>query len=127
LSFHAPITQHSLSFTGGTEKVRVYSNFGYLYQEGVVNPINYKRYNLSVNADADVTSTTTISLDIHTAIDKTHNPAGASGTGIFTDVTEIPPIFPLKFKDGKPAHQMLPSIYESGYDKNTNNVFNGKL
>lgn len=127
LSFNAPITQHALSFTGGTEKVRVYSNLGYLYQEGVVSPINFKRYNLSVNADADVTPTTTVSLDIHTALEKTHNPAGASGTGIFTDVTEIPPIFPLKFKDGKPAHQMLPSIYESGYDRNNNNIFNGKL
>lgn len=127
LNFHAPITQHTLSFTGGTEKVRLYSDLGYLYQEGVVSTINFKRYNLGFNADAEVTPTTTVSLDIRTAIAKTHNPAGASGTGIFTDVTEIPPVFPIKFSNGKPAHQMLPSIYESGYDKNTNNIFNGKL
>ena len=127
LNFHAPITQHSLSFTGGTDKIRLYSDLGYLYQEGVVSSINFKRYNLGINADANVTPTTTISLDIHTAIEKTHNPAGTSGVGIFTNVTEIPPVFPLKYTNGFPAHEMLPSIYESGYDKNTANVFNGKL
>lgn len=127
IDFSAPITQHTLSFTGGSEKIRFYSDLGYLFQEGNVSTINFKRYNLGVNADADVTSSTTISIDIHTAIAKTNNPAGASGVGIFTDVTEIPPVFPLKFTDGKPAHQLLPSIYESGYDRNTQNVFNGKL
>jgi TonB-linked SusC/RagA family outer membrane protein len=127
INFHAPITRHTLSFTGGTEKLRLYSDLGYLYQEGVVSPINFRRYNLTVNADADVTPTTTISLDINTAITKSKDPGGASGSGIFTDVTEIPPVFPIKFADGKPAHQMLPSIYESGYSDSTNNIFNGKL
>ncbi|GAA4305441.1 TonB-dependent receptor [Compostibacter hankyongensis] len=127
LNFQAPMTRHTLSFTGGTQKVRIYSNLGYLYQEGVVKVINFKRYNMTVNVDADVTPTTTVSLDINAALTKSHKPGGASGKGIFTDVTEIPPIFPLQYSNGQPAHQMLPSLYESGYNKDKSNIFNGKL
>ncbi len=127
INFQAPITKHNISFTGGTEKVRFFSSLGYLYQEGVVNAINYDRYNLLLNVDADVTNTTTISMDISGNRRNDKNPAGASGTGLFTDVTEIPPIYPLRFSDGKPAHAMLPSISESGYNNGVDNALNAKL
>ena len=127
VNFKAPITQHNLSFSGGSQKVRFYSNLGYLYQEGVVSKINFKKYNILLNVDADVTSTTTLSLDLNGTQSLSHDPAGASGTGIFTDVTEIPPTLPLKFSDGTPAHAMLPNIYKSGYSKAIDNALNAKL
>jgi TonB-linked SusC/RagA family outer membrane protein len=127
VNFRAPITQHNLSFSGGSQKVRFYSNLGYLYQEGVVSAINFKRYNLLLNVDADVTNTTTLSLDLNGNQSIDNNPAGASGTGIFTDVTEIPPTLPLVFLNGMPAHAMLPNINQSGYNKSIDNVLNAKL
>ena len=122
-----PITRHSISFTGGTEKLRIYGNLGYLYQEGIVPVINFRRYNFTINADANVTNTTVISVDINAALSKNTQPSGKSGASIFTDVTEVPPILPLTFSNGLYAHPLLPQIYESGYNNQNNNVFNGKI
>lgn len=127
VNFKAPITQHNLSFSGGSQKVRFYSNLGYLYQEGIVPEIKFKRYNILLNVDADVTNTTTLSLDLTGSQTISNNPSGASGTGIFTDVTEIPPTLPLKFSNGYAAHAMLPNIYESGYDNSVGSSLNMKL
>lgn len=127
LNFQAPISRHTVSFTGGTKKIRYYSNLGYLNQEGVVSTIGVKQYNVLLNIDADVTNTTTVSLDLNGTQNKSKNPSGASGTGIFTDVTEIPPILPLEYANGMPAHAMLPNIYESGYSNSDANTFNMKL
>jgi TonB-linked SusC/RagA family outer membrane protein len=127
LNYKAPITRHTLSVTGGSDKVRFYSNIGYLYQEGVVSPINFKRYNVTVNVDAEVTNTTTVSFDINGALTKNASPSGQGGTAIFTNVTEIPPIFPVRFSNGLPAHAMLPQIYESGYSRENDNILNAKL
>lgn len=127
INFKAPMSRQNLSFTGGTKKIRYYSNLGYLYQEGIVPTISYKQYNMSLNVDADVTNTTTVSLDLDGTQSKKKNPGGASGTGIFTDVTEIPPILPLEYANGLPAHAMLPNIYNSGYDNSDGNSLNMKL
>ncbi|MBL7735822.1 MAG: TonB-dependent receptor [Chitinophagaceae bacterium] len=127
LSLNAPMTRHTLSFAGGTQKLRFYSNLGYLFQEGAVPNINFKRYNMTANVDAEVTATTTVSLDINASYGKQTNPSGQNGTAIFTNVTEIPPILPLRYTNGLYAHTMLPSIYESGYNRNNSNIFNAKL
>ncbi len=127
LNFQAPISRQTLSFTGGTKKIRYFSNLGYINQEGVVSTIGFKQYNVLLNVDADVTNTTTLSIDIDGIQSKSANPGGASGTGIFTDVTEIPPILPIRFTNGYAAHAMLPNIYESGYDNSDVNTINLKL
>jgi len=123
----SPITRHSLSLTGGSEKVRFYANLGYLFQEGVVDPIWFKRYNATVNVDANVTNTTIASIDLNGSLSNRNNPSGQGGTSIFTNITEIPPILPLQFSNGLPAHAMLPQIYESGYNRDNVNNLNAKL
>lgn len=127
INFHNPLTSHTLSFTGGNDKIHFYSDLGYLYQEGVVNVINFRRYNASVNVDAEVTNTTKVSLDVRGRLAQQRNPAGRNGTAIFTDITEIAPTLPLKFANGLPAHTMLPSIYNSGYNRSTGNFLNAKF
>ena len=127
LNYKAPITRHTLSFSGGTQKLRFYGNLGYLYQEGVVSPINLKRYNMTIAVDAEVTNTTTVSIDINGSVTQNNAPAAIGGDDIFTNVTEIPPIYPLKFSNGLPAHALWVNIYESGYNRNRNNMLNSKL
>lgn len=122
LNLTAPMTSHNLTFAGGSDKVRFFSSLGYLFQEGVVSSINYKRYNLAANIDADVTSTTTVSLDLKGSLEKKQLPGGASGTSIFTDVTKNPPILPLLFDNGLPGTPTLPQIYESGYNRTNSNI-----
>ena len=127
VNFQAPITKHSLSFSGGTEKIKFHSNLGYLYQEGIISQINYNRFSLLLNVDANVTKTTKISFDLNAGKETKSNPGNASGSGLFTDITEVPPIYPIRFSNGLPAHNMLPSITESGYGKNTDNNLNIRL
>lgn len=122
-----PMTAHNLSFTGGSDKIHFFGGLGYLYQEGVVNVINFKRYNGTLNVDADVTPTTTVSFDVRGGETMQTHPPGRDGTAIFTDITEIPPILPIKYSNGLAAHTMLPSIYNSGYNNKTGNLLNAKF
>ncbi|OQP38870.1 hypothetical protein A4H97_19370 [Niastella yeongjuensis] len=127
ISPSSPITRHSLSLTGGAEKVRFYANLGYLFQEGVVSPIYFKRYNATVNIDANVTNTTIASFDLNGSLSNRNNPSGASGSSIYSNITEYPPILPLQFSNGLPAHELLPQIYESGYNRENLKNLNAKL
>ena len=127
VNFQAPMERQNISFTGGTKKLRYFSNLGYLNQEGVVSTINFKQYNVRLNVDAEVTNSTSVSVDLNGTQTRSKNPSGASGTGIFTDVTEISPTLPLKYANGMAAHAMLPNIYESGYNKSDENSMNMKL
>lgn len=53
---HAPTTQHSLNFTGGSEKIRYYSGLGYLYDTENLKNRNNKRYNFNLSVSSDLTS-----------------------------------------------------------------------
>lgn len=127
LNKNAPVTRHNLSFSGGSERIRFYGNAGYLFQEGIVPAINFRRYNFSASVDADVTATTTILVDVNGIVSKQTNPGGNGGAAIFTNVNEYPPILPIRFSNGMAANALLPQIYESGYNRNTNNTINAKI
>ena len=47
----APIQNHRLSYSGGSDQVKYYLSAGYLQQEGIVIAQNYKRYNFRSNVD----------------------------------------------------------------------------
>ena len=49
------ITDHNVSISGGSEKVRYYISGDYMNQKGVLKGYNYQRYTLRTNIDADVT------------------------------------------------------------------------
>lgn len=125
IDFNAPITNQNLLFTGGSEKVRFFSSLGHLYQQGSVDVINYRKYNLASNVDVNATPTTLVSLDLRASLEVTKNPGSIDGTGIYTQVTKLPPLLvnPLHYTNGKPGNTMLPSIYESGYNRRHENIF----
>jgi TonB-linked SusC/RagA family outer membrane protein len=129
LDFAAPMNSQSLTFSGGSEKVRFFSSLGHLYQQGSVNSINYSRYNIASNVDVNATQSTTISLDIKASLEVIKNPGSQSGTGIYTSVTKNPPLLnqQLQFSNGLPGNGLLPSIYESGYNRDNKNIFYSQL
>lgn len=45
----APMHNHQLSATGGTENIQYYSALGYFKQEGIINKSNYERVSLKLN------------------------------------------------------------------------------
>lgn len=70
----APQQQHSISMSGGTEKVSYYVNFGYNDQGGFfrTNSANYHRYNLRSNLDANVTKNLKVGLKLNMIMDETN-------------------------------------------------------
>ena len=49
-------TNHNISMSGGTEKIRFYTAFGYVNDPGVMDNSGYSKYNLRGNLDVDVKS-----------------------------------------------------------------------
>lgn len=52
---HAITTQHSLNFTGGSQKIRYFAGLGYIYDEENLRQRNNQRYNLNLNITSDLT------------------------------------------------------------------------
>lgn len=129
VDFSAPMTSQNLTFSGGSDKVRFFSSLGHLYQQGSVDVINYRKYNLASNVDINATSSTTISLDLKGSLEVTKNPGSTTGTQIYTSVTKNPPLLAtqLQFQNGLPGNGLLPSIYNSGYTRNNGNTLFSQL
>lgn len=62
----APQTQHNLSVTGGTDKVKYYVSGGYYYQESMFesNDLKNKKYNLRSNLDVKLTDKMDMGIDL---------------------------------------------------------------
>ncbi len=50
----APMTQHSLSVSGGSNKAHYMMSVGYLKQEGIMEHTGYERFNFRSNTDAEL-------------------------------------------------------------------------
>lgn len=98
LSQRAVQHQHNLSVSGGTEKIRYYVSAGLLSQGGLWDDIDYKRYNLRSNIDADITKTTRIGVDISGRVEKTLN--SGSSQGIFKELVRNTPVLLCRYPDG---------------------------
>jgi TonB-linked SusC/RagA family outer membrane protein len=68
----APMHQHNINFSGGTERARYFISLGYLDQGGffkdfspdIDNSFNYQRYNYRANLDIDVTMSTLLKINL---------------------------------------------------------------
>ncbi|WP_165021031.1 MULTISPECIES: TonB-dependent receptor [unclassified Dysgonomonas] len=72
----APLTQHSLSATGGNEQVQFFISGGYLNQESFLksNSLDYKRYNVRSNVTAQINKRFKIDLNITGIMDEKNQP-----------------------------------------------------
>ncbi|MEN8251655.1 MAG: TonB-dependent receptor, partial [Bacteroidota bacterium] len=71
-----PMQNHSLEFSGGTDKATYFASLGYYDQQGVFDPLSYNRYNYSLNLEMKATETTKI---------------GVSMIGTFEDTNDMDP------------------------------------
>jgi len=99
-----PQTEHSLTLSGGSDRVRYFLSGLYLYQDAFYrnSATNYKQYNLRGNIDAQVTNNFKVSVDISGRIENRHYPPTSSAT-IFSDVIGTPPGYAPFFPNGLPA------------------------
>lgn len=53
-------TQHSLNFSGGSDRIKYFTGLGYMYDDSHLPGNNTQRYNLNINLSADVTKWLTL-------------------------------------------------------------------
>jgi TonB-linked SusC/RagA family outer membrane protein len=59
------VSHHSLNVNGGNERVRYFVGGAYHYETGIFDKINYKKYNLRGNIEANITDNLIASLSLN--------------------------------------------------------------
>lgn len=98
LTKNAIQNQHNISISGGNEKIRYYVSGGFLNQGGLWEDLNYKRYNLRSNIDAQITKTTRLGVDVSGRLEKSLN-SGSNYT-IFKELVRNTPVLLCRYPDG---------------------------
>lgn len=72
----SPQTQHDVSISGGNEKCQYYVSMGYLYQEGFFRSrdLNYSKYNIRSNIDAELVRGLKFNLNLSGIADNRSTP-----------------------------------------------------
>jgi len=75
-SQYAPQTMHTLSASGGNDKVSFYTSVGYEYQDGFFKSqdLNYNKYNIRSNITAKLTSRLKFEMNLSSTIDQQDRP-----------------------------------------------------
>jgi len=124
---NAILTNHNLEISGGAEKIKYYAALGYQFQEGMWPATNTRRYNLIMNLDAQVTPTTTVSLNLNGRNITNMYPAVTTGR-IFELIGYLHPLYgPLRFSNGLPGTFVTGSLFSSGYQKLTTSAIYTQL
>ncbi|MDB5108936.1 MAG: TonB-dependent receptor [Mucilaginibacter sp.] len=130
---------HSITVRGGTEKVKYFSNIGYLDQDGVVANTGYKRYNIRTNLDAQLNKILSVSLDLGARMQKTTTPGiSPDNTAYFNpfyQAVRALPNMPMYAANGLPTAynsnggyvNPIASVLQSGYQNSETDVFQSTL
>lgn len=104
----APQQQHNLTFTGGSEKMKFFTSLGYLEEEGLfkTGDLNYARYNLRSNIEAQLTENLSAELLIGAIADKKSSPSYWMG-GVFKGIWMQKPTFSYYANDTAPYYQNM--------------------
>jgi TonB-linked SusC/RagA family outer membrane protein len=131
-------THHDLSVNGGSERIKYFSSLGYYYQDGAFNNLDYNRYNLRSNVDAEISDRFTISLSLDASLQARNRPYWPYDGGdddrmydLYRGLLNKPAMMPWKIGDDYVrAYQQwnpIALIDNAGYSKWNRNTFNGLL
>jgi len=111
---NAILTSHNIEISGGAERVKYYAALGYQYQQGMWPATFTKRYNVTLNLDAQVTNTTSVSFNLNGRI--------------FELIGYLHPLYgPLRFSNGMSGTFLTGSLFNSGYLKNNSSALYSQL
>ena len=133
----APISQHDLSVSGGSERLRYYFNFGYLKQGGFwkSNDLNYNKYNFRTNVDAQISKKLKTDLKVAAIIDQRNKPYQATDQ-VFKSLWRQSALMPVYANNNKeyPGEAfdaantvVMTNSALSGYQKDNNKWFQSSL
>ena len=100
----APMSQHYISLTGGTDKVSYMFSMQYLNQKGIMRETENQRYNFRSNIDAKVAERITLGLDVSGNMQEISEPytkVGDDENSIMRQFSWFTrPTVPVKYKNG---------------------------
>lgn len=137
------ITQnYNVTVNGGSNTIKYFVSGGYMNTDGKVKNVNYTKYFMRSNIDSKITDWMKFSLDMAGYKAETDRPANevsagngtsssSATTSVFWQATLAKPIYPLMY-DGvysvpttmKGNYNPVAALTESGFNKQTNTVFN---
>jgi TonB-linked SusC/RagA family outer membrane protein len=107
----------SLRMSGGNDKTRYFTSFGYLDDQGYILNSNYTRYTTRLNISSQVKPWFKFSANLGYALSRTNNNGQSSDSGsIFWFVDNLPPIFPLFLRDANGDFVADPVFGGNQYD-----------
>lgn len=120
LKDHVWNNQHHLSVSGGGENARYYMSLGIMNNEALFKQdknspynanVDYHKYNFRANIDANVTKSTTISLNMETVFVTQNAPGfGDDNRALWQSQANLPPVLvPIQFSNGQ-----LPAFGKNG-------------
>ncbi|MGY3214172.1 TonB-dependent receptor [Mucilaginibacter sp. HD30] len=70
IKMRAPYQSHNVQVSGGTDRIKFFTNLGFLRQTGMFDQIGYTHYTYSMNVVAKVTNTTTFTMSLNGSQEK---------------------------------------------------------
>ena len=100
ISNNAPMHQHNLSVSGGSDDIKYFTSFGYVDQESYFKSrdFDYGRYNARTNIDARIDEHLSFNLDLSYRFEKTEH-ARSNIPAIMTELGSARPVFPTSLPD----------------------------
>ena len=101
-------TNHFLSVSGGTKRLKIFGALGYLSQNGLVKPVTYQRYFCRVNTDIEISPKISASIDMFIYDHRRnsvaqYNSVSSNGSGIgliWGMMNKLPAIQAVKYSNG---------------------------
>lgn len=114
--------QHSVTSTGGSERINYFASLGYMDQTGNIKNFNYDRYNLRTNIEAKIAKSLTFTLGVAGHVGDRQSPGFAAGGTSGTSVSSGPWLSVAE--QAAYAHPYLPKTYEGMPTASQNNAGN---
>ncbi|WP_288205723.1 SusC/RagA family TonB-linked outer membrane protein [uncultured Parabacteroides sp.] len=125
-------THHSLTLSGGSERVKYFINGSYFNQSGFLKKMDYSRYNIRANLEAAVNKNLTLVTQLASSYGNKNNISWGFGedmSGIYTHLRCIQPDYRSTTSDGKPVDwgwvgnlKEFSNEANSGYNKDENQM-----
>ncbi len=96
----APMTDVSVSASGGSESSRYFFSAGYLSQDGILKGSSFDRVNLRINSSHDITKSIRIGQNISASISKFERLSEFSFGSTLGNVLTANPEIPVRMADG---------------------------
>ncbi len=100
----APLQQHQLSFSGGSEDTQYYLSLNYLKRDGIVINTNFERYGGRVNLQHSLSDRLQVGFNLNNSLEQDVTvPLGTgvnAGAGVIATAIQLPPTMPVRNEDG---------------------------